>query len=416
MRSRVFLLPALFLCACSLTRSTSDQLARVAKDWCLTIRASQVIPTYPLTEDLQVGDVFLVNTPLDQEIKQLEADGFLPLENHIGRMTARGFNAFYDGAYGVTDTSVLPRQWQFPNPPRTTSPTSDWAAAPGAAFPSYTFQIKKGTGASLALPIQSVPIGLSLMHTGSAYGSVNIMSASTYGLTITEINPQVNDWAAVNRQFLSLYAPRMTERKGKTQKEYSYVRVVHRVYVAAGVNVSLISDSSTGGRLDAGASKPVTLFDGGNSTSAVNAANNYKEMLSALNTSIASTAIGANVQIASASSRSVAMNETFPRPLVVGYLAFDRAINDGGFLGPPIPTQARVTGKQTIVATASLAIDDTSRTRIEAWLNSDPSGNSAKFRTWLTQNGYDPARTPVYVLGEQWSSLRLAAIRDLQIP
>jgi len=38
------------------------QLERVAKDWCLTIRASQVIPVYPLTEDLQPGDVFLVQT------------------------------------------------------------------------------------------------------------------------------------------------------------------------------------------------------------------------------------------------------------------------------------------------------------------------------------------------------------------
>ncbi|HWW60178.1 MAG TPA: hypothetical protein VN181_02315, partial [Thermoanaerobaculia bacterium] len=132
MRSRILLLPALLLCACSLTRSTSKQLARVAKDWCLTIRASQVIPTYPLTEDLQVGDVFLVNTPLDQEIKQLESDGFLPLDNLIARVNTSGYNAFYNGAYGVTDTSVLPRQWQFPNPARTASPMTDWSNAPGA--------------------------------------------------------------------------------------------------------------------------------------------------------------------------------------------------------------------------------------------------------------------------------------------
>src|SRR5215212_1147832 len=172
MRSRWLLLPALFLCACSTTRSTSKQLSRVAKDWCLTIRASQVIPTYPLTEDLQVGDVFLVNTPLDQEIKQLESAGFLPLDNLIARVNTSGYNAFYNGAYGVNDTSVLPRQWQFPNPARTTSPVTDWANAPGAAFPSYTFQIKKGSGASLALPVQSVPIGLSLLHTASAYGTI----------------------------------------------------------------------------------------------------------------------------------------------------------------------------------------------------------------------------------------------------
>ena len=49
------------LCGC---RTTESQLARVAKDWCLTIRSSQVLPVYPLTEDLQPGDVFAVQTPL----------------------------------------------------------------------------------------------------------------------------------------------------------------------------------------------------------------------------------------------------------------------------------------------------------------------------------------------------------------
>jgi len=183
------------------------------------------------------------------------------------------------------------------------------------------------------------------------------------------------------------------------------------------MNVSLINDSSTGFRGDAGASKGPTLFDAGGSTSAVNAASDYSQMLAALNTSIASTALGANVQIASASSRSVAMNETFPRPLVVGYLAFDRMIGEGGMLGPPIPTQARVTGKDYIGAVVSLApLDDASRVRIEKWINSDPPNNSAAFKAWLMKNGYDPTKAPLYVLGEQWSSLRLAAIRDLQIP
>ncbi|HVR39372.1 MAG TPA: hypothetical protein VMU84_09765, partial [Thermoanaerobaculia bacterium] len=94
MRSRSVVLSALLLCACSLTKSTSTQLSRVAKDWCLTIRASQVIPTYPLTEDLQVGDVYLVTTPIDQEVKQLESDGFLPLDNLIARVLTTGYQQF----------------------------------------------------------------------------------------------------------------------------------------------------------------------------------------------------------------------------------------------------------------------------------------------------------------------------------
>ncbi|HVR41496.1 MAG TPA: hypothetical protein VMU84_20545, partial [Thermoanaerobaculia bacterium] len=260
-------------------------------------------------------------------------------------------------------------------------------------------------------------IGLSVLHTASAYGSVNIVNASTYGLAITELNPQIDQWAVKNRQFLRQYGPRaVQDKKGKPKTESSYVRIVYRVFVAGGVNVSLVSDESTGARGDAGASKATTLFDAGDSTTAVNAANNYKQVLSALNTSIASTALGANVQIASASSRSVAMDETFPRPLVIGYLAFDRQITDGGFLGPPIPTQARVSGKPYFEATTSFAKDDETRRRVGKWLASNPAVNSEKLKTWLTQNGYDATKAPLYAVGDQYTDVRTAMIEALGIP
>jgi len=54
---------------CATHKMSGDQLARVAKDWSLSIRASQVIPVYPLTEDLQPGDVFLVQTPIEDQVK-----------------------------------------------------------------------------------------------------------------------------------------------------------------------------------------------------------------------------------------------------------------------------------------------------------------------------------------------------------
>ena len=41
------------------------ELEDVAKEWCLTIRASQVLPVYPLTEDLQPGDVFVVPSGIE---------------------------------------------------------------------------------------------------------------------------------------------------------------------------------------------------------------------------------------------------------------------------------------------------------------------------------------------------------------
>jgi hypothetical protein len=44
-------------CARMQTRMMKTELQEVAKRWCLTIRASQVVPVYPLTEDIQPGDI-----------------------------------------------------------------------------------------------------------------------------------------------------------------------------------------------------------------------------------------------------------------------------------------------------------------------------------------------------------------------
>jgi len=393
----------------TLDKRRDDQLSRVAKDWCLTIRASQVLPVYPLTEDLQVGDMFLVSTPIEEEMKNLEADGFLPLDNVIARIQPAGWQQFYNGAYGISDTSVVPRNWQFPDPPPTAPPLTAWTTAPGAAFPSYTFQVKSGAGANLAIPIQSVPVGLSLLQTGDAYGTVNIASASTYGLPISVLAPQVNAWAAENQDFLRQYGPD-TDQRGRA--EQNYVRVVYRVYVAGGVNVSLINNESRGGRVDAGASKAVALFDAGATTEAVNAAKNYESMLTSLSQSVAAATPSASIQIASASSRGVAINETFSRPLVVGYLAFDRPINADGRLGPPIPTHARVTGQPVSDGTASFGTDSNADA-LRAWLSADPD-NRAKLNAWLAQNAANTS-IATFLNGTQFTTLRAKALHDLGI-
>ncbi len=76
--------------ACSATKSKEDDLARFAKDWCLTIRASQVIPVYPLTQDLQPSDVFLVHQTVDEQQKVWREKGFLALDNHFARLAPKG--------------------------------------------------------------------------------------------------------------------------------------------------------------------------------------------------------------------------------------------------------------------------------------------------------------------------------------
>src|SRR5262245_36709469 len=82
---------------CGTTRM--DQLERVAKDGCETIRASQVIPVYPLTEDLQPGDVFLVQVPVDRQQEIYRKKGFLPLDNHLARLDPASYGAFYDHSF-----------------------------------------------------------------------------------------------------------------------------------------------------------------------------------------------------------------------------------------------------------------------------------------------------------------------------
>lgn len=365
------------------------------------------MPVYPLTEDLQVGDVFLVSTQLQDEVKEFESKGFLPLDNLIARVPITGYSAVYNGAYQVTADSVIPRQWQFPDPARTAAPMTDWGVAPGAAFPSYTFSVKRGAGATLALPINAVPVGLSLLHTGSATGTVEISTSSTYGLPIIDINPQIDEWANANRDFLKIYGPQMVDGKPMT----NYVRVVYRVYVAGGVNVSIVNDESTGARGDAGASKSLQLFDAGSTTEAVNAAENYQKILSALSQSVASTTPGASVTISSASSRAIAMNEVFPRPLVIGYLAFDRAIDASGRLGPPLPTHARVQNKPIAVGTAEYGTDPNAQ-KIRDWLNADP-GNRQKLRDWLSAHGNDPNSIPMILNAENAAPLRAEIVSAL---
>jgi len=92
---------AVGLSGCATEKMSGEQLAHVAKDWSLSIRASQVIPVYPLTEDLEPGDVFLVQTPVEEQVKVYLDKGFLPLENLVTRLPLTGYAEFYRGhGYG----------------------------------------------------------------------------------------------------------------------------------------------------------------------------------------------------------------------------------------------------------------------------------------------------------------------------
>src|SRR5262245_25868181 len=75
------------------------ELTQVARDWCMTLRASQVIPIYPPTEDLLPGDVLVTTTPVGNEQEFFRENGFLPFDNLVARLaTAPPFGGRDGGA------------------------------------------------------------------------------------------------------------------------------------------------------------------------------------------------------------------------------------------------------------------------------------------------------------------------------
>lgn len=304
------------------------ELARVAKDWSQTIRASQVIPVYPLTEDVQPGDVFLVTETVDEQHERYAENGYLALSNHVARLDPDGYVPFYAQSFAARD---LPKTWLLPGEPKS------FGSAPAAAFPTYSFTAKSGSAFSGALPISGVPVGLSLLGASEATGSVTIADARTYGVDMLSLHRQLSAWSLANAPFLAQYAS-----EGDHER---YLRVVTRVYLTGRLEVSLNAASSSSAGLSAGVPKAAEIptlsasKEGGDVV-----ASNYTAAIDELNDALAGVAgdvaPGASLKVTAASGNSVSLREVFPRPIVIGYLGFDARILPGGALGPPMPTHA----------------------------------------------------------------------------
>ncbi|UCD51739.1 MAG: hypothetical protein JSW27_03730, partial [Phycisphaerales bacterium] len=334
---------AMSLIGCS-SFDPNTQLETVAKDWCRTIRASQIIPVYPLTEDLQVGDVFLVQQSVDQQHRQYEQQGFLPMDNHLARLKPKHFTEFYDHSFAadVNDPSefIVPAVWLNQSDPNR-------LGAPGAGFPSYSFAIGKGGGFNAAVPAQSVPIGVSLMGSEADQCTITIKKGKTYGIDVMSLYQDVLTWESQNRSFLLKYA-------AQDPKKTNYIRVVNRVYLTGQMDVSIGSSRGGSGSVTAGADRPVNLVTAraprdandvnalsiDHYTRSIDALNELNPQPTVVEDGVEKILPGGTVKIVAVSSRAVMMHETFDRPLVVGYLGFDMAIGANGVLGPPIPTHA----------------------------------------------------------------------------
>lgn len=350
------------LSACLFNTNTKRerQLERVAKDWSQVIRASQVIPVYPLHQDIRPGDIFLVETTVDEQHREYSKRGFLPMDHHIARIRPSGYTSFY----GLESSAR--------NKCKSGCVLPGFETIPIAAFPSYSFEVGQSVGFDIALPIQAVSVGVGLLGSSSAAGTVSIKSAYTYGVDINSLMDDVLGWKAADGALLKFYGPQ-TSRFTRKEK-YNYIRVINRVFLAHGLEVLVLSNSE----LNADAKASLLPLAGlGNLTSAgegvVGGVSRYSSIVSELNCSIAGkvpiiknnkvlceagNAVGelprvtipdlplpvnlptptAGLQITSLSARSVGMQEYFPTPVVIGYHAFDMPILNDGALGPPVPT------------------------------------------------------------------------------
>src|SRR5262249_52746605 len=119
-----------------------------------------------------------------------------------------------------------------------------------------------------------------------------------------------------------------------------YLRAVYRVYLADRVIVSMTNQSSSGFGGDAGAAPGAPDISRSSSV-----AETYDKNLASLNKNLAGAIPGGSVRMLQASSRSVGISETFPRPLVIGYLAFDFPVSPEGEIGEPTSTRSVLNGR-----------------------------------------------------------------------
>jgi len=430
-----------------------EQLARVAKDWSLVVRASQVIPVYPLTEDLMPGDMFLVRMSIPQQHREYQRRGFLPMDMHLTRLQGLEYSDLYLDSYGTRGMTNTPYHWLFPpdgmapteveahqvdtskppneqgggsgsRPRRHIDPTL-WSSAPRAAFPSYTFQVDSQGGIQTALPIQGVPVALSMLQTDRAFGSVTLSDAYTYGVPYDRLIKSVSTWAAEPNNKEMLRKIRKAVSKGNTwatvledagkfilrdhNERTVYLRVISRVYVVGSVTVALIDVRSGAGKAQAGATSSIQLLNpalqapktpqnAGQPADGTTPADKTTTGLAALTGDTKTEAsnfqtalktvtdnLGGAVELRWATARSVALDETFPRPLVIGYLGFDFPVNNDGSLGTPVATQYQLERASGTLKDSPTAPKQ--RDQITRWLAQDHKNNAKKLTDWLRYRG-----------------------------
>jgi hypothetical protein len=327
----------LFLCGCANT-IPSKKLEDVAKDWCMTIRASQVVPVYPLTEDLQPGDVFLVQIPIQKQDELYKERGFLPLDQLMVRLEPLNYNVLYFNSYFKPYYNGQSLERPQPDPNSKDRRFKE-APLPMAAFPSYTFNIDTSAGLQIALPVKGIPMGMGLMNAAQATGSITISDGMTYAIDTLQVLNRLHKWYNDTPD-----AVQMMKDLNFTSEGNLYLRVITRVYMIGAVDISLSKTKAGGAGLDLGKAPTVHLVnlqpEDANDATAI--AQAYQEILNKLSKPMEGAVPGGGLRIAWASGNSVMLKEKFPRLLAIGYLGFDVPILEDGSLGPIIATRDHI--------------------------------------------------------------------------
>lgn len=389
------LLAALFLTGCA-SYEANKNLEEVAKGWCETIRASQVIPVYPLTEDLVVGDVFLVRRPISEQEKDYNTKGFLPLDDAVVRLKYTDFSSIYFNGYWTNEFGATPHAAPYyTNFGGYTNILTD-APIPRAAFPSYSFKAQSGFGVNLAFPIQGIPVALSYLNSDQVDGSVAISDARTYAGDFGELFGLLQQWSKANSGFLM-------ETASNAWPQTVYLRVVSRVYYARAIDVALHRSGSQGVGLKAGMVNDVSLM----STNAA-VAQSYTNLLGLLGTMATTTAsaaqAGGALKFVSASDSTVGLSQSFDRLLAIGYLGFDVPINTKGEIGTPIPTFQHIQRgvaspkNESFAAATAFPVPPDLQARKVALAKALAKLDKSQAGEVLTKLGAPPAEEPIVAL------------------
>jgi len=211
---------------------------------------------------------------------------------------------------------------------------TDWCLAPQVAFPTFNFKIDKSIGAQVALPIQGVPVALSYMQTDTASGTIAIGDAHTYGVSLDEIRESVWHWAGLHRSMLASLSANAGHQ--------IYLRVVNRIYITGQVTMSMTNANSSNAGVDLGTTAPNATPAAAPAGGGSPVASIIGSATASLSNSVTNAMPKGSVHIIQGSSRGVSMVETFPRPLVIGYIAFDFPVAANGDIGDPISTKANL--------------------------------------------------------------------------